>query len=327
MNSPLPLTSFQECASFERTIFPFIVQFNNLPTQLLISWNDPTALKHLYLTTNPSITAFAFSLFLAPLFFGISEVNRNFSQVDRCWSILPSIYNAHFAIYAHLSGLKTRSLDALLAFSICWSVRLTYNYYRKGGYNIGSEDYRWQVLREKLHPILFFILNILFIALGQSILLFLITTPTYVILLASQITNESPKVDIFFVTILIGLVAIEFIADQQQWNFQEAKRRYLKTAKVPRNFRQEDLDRGFVVSGLWSISRHPNFVAEQAIWIVLYIWGCWKSHVLYNWSMLGMISYLILFQGSTWFTELISAGKYPDYANYQEKVGKFLPML
>ncbi len=22
-------------------------------------------------------------------------------------------------------------------------VRLTYNYWRKGGYNVGSEDYRW----------------------------------------------------------------------------------------------------------------------------------------------------------------------------------------
>jgi hypothetical protein len=37
------------------------------------------------------------------------------------------------------------------------------------------------------------------------------------------------------------------------------------------------------------------------------------------------MSYLILFQGSTWFTELITAGKYPEYAEYQKRVGKFLP--
>lgn len=39
------------------------------------------------------------------------------------------------------------------------------------------------------------------------------------------------------------------------------------------------------------------------------------------------MSYLILFQASTWFTELITAGKYADYKEYQKRVGKFLPKL
>lgn len=37
--------------------------------------------------------------------------------------------------------------------------------------------------------------------------------------------------------------------------------------------------------------------------------------------------YLILFQASTWFTELITAKKYPEYQEYQRRVGKFLPKL
>jgi steroid 5-alpha reductase family enzyme len=110
-------------------------------------------------------------------------------------------------------------------------------------------------------------------------------------------------------------------------DFQEAKRVYQKTAKVPHKFEQDDLDRGFVVTGLWSWSRHPNFAAEQAIWVALYQWGCWTSHVLYNWTFLGATSYLILFQASTWFTELITAEKYEDYREYQRRVGKFLPKL
>jgi hypothetical protein len=36
---------------------------------------------------------------------------------------------------------------------------------------------------------------------------------------------------------------------------------------------------------------------------------------------------LILFQASTWLTELLSAGKYPEYKVYQERVGKFLPKM
>lgn len=33
----------------------------------------------------------------------------------------------------------------------------------------------------------------------------------------------------------------------------------------------------------------------------------------------------MLFQGSTWLTELITAGKYPEYSMYQQKVGRFAP--
>ena len=33
----------------------------------------------------------------------------------------------------------------------------------------------------------------------------------------------------------------------------------------------------------------------------------------------------MLFQGSTWLTEAISAGKYPEYSEYQKQVGRFIP--
>jgi hypothetical protein len=46
-----------------------------------------------------------------------------------------------------------------------------------------------------------------------------------------------------------------------------------------------------------------------------------------NWTFAGAFGYLILFQASTWFTELLSARKYPDYKIYQERVGKFFPKM
>lgn len=110
-------------------------------------------------------------------------------------------------------------------------------------------------------------------------------------------------------------------------DFQNAKKTYLKTAKVPHKYDQEDLDRGFIATGLWSRSRHPNFAAEQAIWLVLYQWGCTTSEVVWNWTFVGAGAYLILFQSSTWFTELITSSKYPEYKEYQRRVGKFLPKL
>ena len=63
-------------------------------------------------------------------------------------------------------------------------------------------------------------------------------------------------------------------------DYQGAKHAYLKSAKLPANskYSQEDLDRGFVVSGLWSWSRHPNFAAEQAIWFMRAIEAAARGH-------------------------------------------------
>lgn len=114
--------TLKDCADFQKTVLPYLPQLYDLPQQLLQSYDNPTELRNIYLATNPLITALSFSLFLAPVFLLISEINRNYSQVDRMWSILPTIYNAHYVVYAHLSGLPTTRLDNLIAFSCVWSV-------------------------------------------------------------------------------------------------------------------------------------------------------------------------------------------------------------
>ena len=110
-------------------------------------------------------------------------------------------------------------------------------------------------------------------------------------------------------------------------DYQNAKREYQKSAKAPPGYQRESLDRGFITSGLWAYSRHPNFAAEQSVWISLYLWASQITETYYNWTLIGPFSYLCLFQASTWFTELLSSGKYPDYSDYQKQVGMFVPGL
>jgi hypothetical protein len=114
--------SLIDCADLSKTVLPYVYQLYDLPQKLLQSYNKPAELHDIYLNTNPLVSGFAFSLFLAPLFLVISEITRNFSQVDRFWSILPTVYNFHFVLYAHLAGLPTQRLDNLLAVSVVWSV-------------------------------------------------------------------------------------------------------------------------------------------------------------------------------------------------------------
>ncbi|KAJ9495364.1 hypothetical protein LTR99_002784 [Exophiala xenobiotica] len=325
--------SLIECAEYNNTVSPYIYQLQPLPQVFLQSATNIAALKQIYLDTNPLISAIAFSIAISPIFLVVSEINKNYSQVDRVWSILPTIYNIHYAVYAHLAGIETTRLDLVAVISAIWSTRLTYNYYRKGGYSIGSEDYRWAIVKKQVGPGVFFLFNIIFISLAQSLLLASVTTPSYVLLLTSRLATYNSSVssfsleDVVASAMMLSAIATSFIADQQQWNYQNAKSAYRQNAKVPAGYEQEDLDRGFLTKGLFAYSRHPNFAAEQTVWVVLYLWSCLATGTWYNWTGLGAASYLILFQSSTWLTELLSAQKYPEYKLYQRKVGKFLPSL
>lgn len=123
MSLPLPeVQSAVDCASFDQTVLPFLSQLTSLPTALQEAGRDVVALKEIYLATNPFITALAFCLALSGVLLIWSEINRNYSQVDRCWSLLPAVYNVHYAVWARMAGVRTLSLDTIAVVSVIWSV-------------------------------------------------------------------------------------------------------------------------------------------------------------------------------------------------------------
>jgi steroid 5-alpha reductase family enzyme len=319
-----------ECADLSSTVLPYLYQLRPLPWIVSEAITNLAALKQLYLDTNPLVTSIAFSIALAPIFLLVSEVNKNYSQVDRVWSILPTIYNVHYAVYAWGAGLDTTRTNAVALASIIWSTRLTYNYWRRGGYSIGSEDYRWEFVKEYAGPVGMFLFNIVFISLAQSVLLCIVTFPSYVILVVQRATTAGlvppfTAADGLAFGTMVGLVALTAVADQQQWNYQNAKQEYKATARVPAGYKQADLERGFNTKGFFTYARKPNYAFEQAVWGALYAWSCAASETMYNWSGIGFAAYLFLFQSSTWLTELLTERKYPEYKAYRAQTGKFFP--
>ena len=67
--------------------------------------------------------------------------------------------------------------------------------------------------------------------LAQLILL-AVATPGYVMLLTSRIHPEMTYADAIFSRSLMALVVFEYFADQQQWNYHQAKHSYQANAKV-----------------------------------------------------------------------------------------------
>jgi steroid 5-alpha reductase family enzyme len=247
----------------------------------------------------------------------LSVITKDTSWVDRIWSIVPVIYVWVFAGFAFGAGIDATRLIVMAVLVTLWGARLTFNFARKGGYS-GVEDYRWAILRRKMAPWQFQLFNVLFIVLYQNALLVLITLPA---LVALQHPTSFGAWDIVFTVLFLAFLLGEFVADQQQWNFHRAKQRA-----------GGHLEPGFVTTGLFRYSRHPNFFFEQAQWWALYGFaavaasglGVWGG--VLNWSIVGALLLSVLFIGSTVFTESISAGKYPAYAQYQHTTSMLVPL-
>jgi hypothetical protein len=69
-----------------------------------------------------------------------------------------------------------------------------------------------------MHPILFSLLNLVFVSFAQSVLIFMFASaPAYVILLTNQVKPALNLADKAFFGLLVAFVFAGFVADQQQW--------------------------------------------------------------------------------------------------------------
>lgn len=241
----------------------------------------------------------------------LSVITREYSWVDRIWSLIPIAYVAVFAASADFDDTR---LNTMLALVTLWGARLTFNFARKGGYAPGGEDYRWGVLRSRMKPWQFQLFNAFFITVYQNLILLLICLPAY-----TALTHRAPlgTLDIAATVAFLAFLVGETVADQQQWNFHQRKRSTVAAGGRP--------DPRFLQDGLFRYSRHPNFFFEQAQWWVVFLFGAIAAGSLLQWTVLGPVLLTLLFVGSTAFTESITRSKYPEYAEYQATTSAIIP--
>ncbi|MEZ4453988.1 MAG: DUF1295 domain-containing protein [Nannocystaceae bacterium] len=241
----------------------------------------------------------------------LAELTGEHSWVDRLWSILPPLYVAWFAAQ---SGFTDPRLLTMAILAALWGGRLTFNFARKGGYRPGGEDYRWAELRRRMSPWAFRAFNLFFVAAFQHALLLLLALPAYY----AWIHAARPWgiVDAIAAALMLAFLVGETIADEQQWRFHQEKR--------ARAERGEEGPR-FLTTGLFARSRHPNFLCEMAIWWSFYLFSVGAGAGWVNPAIVGPLLLTALFHGSTSFTEELSRGKYPEYAEYQRTTPRLLP--
>ncbi len=255
--------------------------------------------------------------------FVASLLTGNASIVDRLWSITPVLYvwqavllaafgasytllltsftthPVQAALYFVRFLLHNPLLFAMLVLPTMWGLRLTYNFYRKGGYNWHDEDYRWDVLRKWINNwFVFQLFNITFIATYQNILLFLIACPVFIpaaqafdavaptaaplssatsLEALTQRLVSAPASPFTWAMVacsalFLGLLLLETLVDRSQFDFY--KRRSLYRSKSSSSSSSSsaiadptgDLRRGFQSTGFFAWSRHLNFFSEISLW-------------------------------------------------------------
>ena len=256
--------------------------------------------------------------------FIVGELTGNNSQIDKLWSLLPIAYTWIIAV----NGGMSLRLVVMAVLATLWGIRLTFNFARKGAYKLkfweGVEDYRWAIVRSgpafrKRWAWTAFDLG--FISIYQNALVLMTTFPALV-----AMTSEAAFgwVDCLAAVLMLGFIIWETVADEQQWAFQKKKWAMLgegkKLEELPAPY-----NKGFNTTGLWGHSRHPNYFAEQGTWVAFYVFSIGAGIGIVNWSVIGALLLIVLFQGSSSLAEEISGGKYPEYEKYCRSVPRFFP--
>ncbi|MXX33714.1 MAG: DUF1295 domain-containing protein [Gemmatimonadetes bacterium] len=233
--------------------------------------------------------------------------------MDRLWSICPPVY---CLIVAFATDFQFARVNVMTLLVVLWGARLTYNFARKGGYRPGGEDYRWATVREKAGPVGFQVLNITFVHPGQMVLLWLFASPIH----RAWAFGDLPlnRLDFVAAGLFFLLLVGQTVADNQQWDFQQDKKRRIAAG--------EEVEQPFLTTGLFRYSRHPNYFCEIAMWCVFYLFAIAASGEWLHWTGLGCIGLILLVIPSLRMTEQLSAAKYPAYRDYQATTSALIPL-
>lgn len=139
-----------------------------------------------------------------------------------------------------------------LAAVIFWSLRLAIHLVRRH-HSTPHEDGRYRVMRQQGGPSWWWA-SLFKVFLLQGVLLWMIAAPVHAVFLSSNGFVPLTAMFVGGMAVFVLGLAIEWISDVQ-----------LARGKAAQNSGAES---EMVTTGLWGISRHPNYVGEMVLW-----WG------------------------------------------------------
>ena len=180
--------------------------------------------------------------------FGFSVRHDNSSVYDPYWSVAPILIMAYWAS-GMPSGPGVRAIVVCVLVAV-WGVRLTANWVARWR-GLADEDFRYAEIRARTGR-LYWPASLVAIHLLPTAWVFLGLLAAWPALVGDG--RPPGLLDAVALAVTAGGIAVEAVADRQL-------RRFLRSRRDPSDVLQ---------TGLWRLSRHPDYFGEITFW-----WGLW----------------------------------------------------
>ena len=199
----------------------------------------------------------------------------------------------------------------ILAMTAAWGFRLGIHLLRR--WRREGEDQRYvRILRKDREAGRFAWAALTKIWLGQAFLLFLVSSPAQVGILASSDPAPVPPIALLGLGLFLVGIFFEWVGD---WQLAQFKGDHANEGKI--------LD-----TGLWRYTRHPNYFGDCAAWWGIWLAGAGAGWNFALWTLPGPL--FLTFTLTKWSgAALLEAGmkkkRGDKYADYIARTSSFIP--
>jgi steroid 5-alpha reductase family enzyme len=232
-----------------------------------------------------------------------STIAHNNSFYDPYWSVAPPFIAWAYATRGQ--GVPGARVALVIAAVTVWAVRLTTNWAR-GWPGMHHEDWRYPMLRER-SGMPAWVTDFGAVHLVPTLHVWLGSLGLYAALTLG--TRDVGPLDGAAAAVVVLAAVLQLVADEQL----RAHRRTGSTAPCR--------------TGLWGLSRHPNYFGEASMW-----WGVWLFGVAGNpgswwWTLIGPVSMTALLRGaSVRLMDNRSLARRPEYDVVMRELPAMLPI-
>jgi steroid 5-alpha reductase family enzyme len=235
--------------------------------------------------------------------FVASSIAHNNSFYDPYWSVAPPFIAWAYATSG--TGVPGARVALVIGAVTVWAVRLTANWARSWP-GLHHEDWRYPMLRER-SGMPAWVSDFGAVHLVPTIHVYLGSLGLYAALTLG--TRDVGPLDVVAAAVVVLSAVVQLVADEQL----RAHRRTGSTTPYR--------------SGLWGLSRHPNYFGEATMW-----WGVWLFGVAGNpgswwWTLIGPVSMTALLRGaSVRLMDNRSLARRPEYDVLMRELPAMLPI-
>jgi steroid 5-alpha reductase family enzyme len=237
--------------------------------------------------------------------FVFSRLYKNSSFYDAYWSVIPPLIALYWAMTATAQGVDMTRAWLVVILVWLWGIRLTANWatFWPG---LEHEDWRYDPIKTnagKWNALADFSAIHLF----PTVIVFAACIPIY----AAVAMDAQPLnwLDYLAATATLLAIFIELVSDIQLHRFL--------THRKPGEIMK---------TGLWALSRHPNYFGEWLFWAGLALFGVAAVPSAWWWVLPGTVAMLVMFLlASIPMIDKRSLARRPEYATHMQQVSGFMP--